>query len=210
VTPYAIAMAVLVGALLLALRRESKRTEWALKPAAAATFLAAAWSSGAPGSPYGWVLFAGLCLAALGDVLLIPRGRLAFLAGLTSFLLGHVLYAVAFWVRGVDLTWTIGALVALLAAAAPILRWLLPHVRGEMRAPVAAYVAVITMMVALAAGTVAARGEPAIALGAVGFYLSDLAVARDRFVRPGFVNRAWGLPLYFGSQLVLSSTVAAG
>ena len=40
------------------------------------------------------------------------------------------------------------------------------------------------------------------------FALSDLSVARDRFVRPGFANAAWGLPLYFAAQLVIASSVA--
>jgi len=44
--------------------------------------------------------------------------------------------------------------------------------------------------------------------GAVLFWLSDLAVARDRFVRPGFVNPLVGLPLYYAAQLLLAS--AAG
>ena len=48
---------------------------------------------------------------------------------------------------------------------------------------------------------------PWIAGGALAFYLSDLSVARDRFVRPAFVNRAWGLPLYYGAQFVLAATV---
>jgi hypothetical protein len=39
--------------------------------------------------------------------------------------------------------------------------------------------------------------------------LSDLSVARDRFVAPGFVNRAWGLPTYFAAQLLLAASVAA-
>jgi len=48
----------------------------------------------------------------------------------------------------------------------------------------------------------------AIALGAAMFALSDVSVARDRFVAKAFVNRAWGLPLYFAAQLILASTVA--
>jgi uncharacterized membrane protein YhhN len=45
------------------------------------------------------------------------------------------------------------------------------------------------------------------AAGAVLFYLSDLAVARHRFVRPAFLNRAWGLPAYYAGQLLLAWTV---
>ena len=44
--------------------------------------------------------------------------------------------------------------------------------------------------------------------GAWGFAISDLAVARDQFVTPGYQNRLWGLPLYFGSQMLLAYSVA--
>jgi uncharacterized membrane protein YhhN len=78
---------------------------------------------------------------------------------------------------------------------------------GSLRGPVYAYVTVITAMVVLAVSTVIARGRPSILVGAVMFYLSDLAVARERFVEHGFTNKAWGLPLYFGGQLVLAVSV---
>jgi len=32
--------------------------------------------------------------------------------------------------------------------------------------------------------------------------VSDLSVARDRFVSRSFSNRAWGLPLYYAAQIV--------
>ncbi len=182
--------------------------EWIFKPAAAGCFLGLALTAGALESPYGRVLFAGLVLAAGGDVLLIPKSKRAFLAGLVSFLLGHVGYAIAFFVRGVDATWTLASAGALVLLAVPVLRWLWPSVEGKMRGPVAAYVVVITAMVALAAGTFGAHGDLRVLGGALAFYLSDLAVARERFVAPGFVNRLWGLPLYFGAQLVLAWSVA--
>ncbi len=205
--PYAVAMAGLCALLLFAVHAERKALEWVVKPLAALTFVAAAWRAGALSSTYGTVMLLGLALAAAGDVLLIPKDRRAFLGGLVSFLLGHVAYAVAFALRGLDLAWTALAAAALAAAAVPILRWLWPHVEPRMKGPVAAYVVVITAMVALAVGDFAARGNLAVVVGAVGFYLSDLSVARERFVQPGFVNRAWGLPLYFAAQLVLASTV---
>ncbi|MDP7453893.1 MAG: lysoplasmalogenase family protein, partial [Arenicellales bacterium] len=67
---------------------------------------------------------------------------------------------------------------------------------------------VITCMVICAAGAVANAATPMILLGALMFYVSDLAVARDRFVATGFGNRVWGLPLYYGGQLVLASSIA--
>jgi len=44
-------------------------------------------------------------------------------------------------------------------------------------------------------------------LGALLFLLSDLAVARDRFVAPVFINRVWGLPMYFCGQLLFAFSV---
>lgn len=201
---WSVACGLLVAGVLWSKRTKRDALEWLFKPAAAACFLALAWTEGALATSFGTILFAGLVLAAGGDVLLIPKSKRAFLAGLVSFLLGHVAYAIAFAVRGLDLAWTAGALVALAALAVPVLRWLWPHVESKMRAPVAAYVLVITAMVALAAGTCGARGDARLLAGALAFYVSDLAVARERFVSPGFANRALGLPLYFGAQLVLA------
>lgn len=207
---WSIACGVLVAGVLWCKRTDRHALEWLFKPAAAACFIALAVSEGALGSRWGTVMLAGFVLAAGGDVLLIPKSKRAFLAGLVSFLLGHVAYAIAFAVRGLDPTRTIVAAAALVVLAMPVLRWLWPHVEPKMRGPVAAYIVVITTMVALAAGTFAARGDARILGGAVAFYLSDLAVARERFVAPGFVNRAWGLPLYFGAQLVLAWSVGGG
>jgi hypothetical protein len=46
--------------------------------------------------------------------------------------------------------------------------------------------------------------RPEVRAGALLFYLSDLAVARDRFVRPGLANRLVGLPLYYAGQVLLA------
>lgn len=200
-------MAVLVAALLWASRAKNKTLEWIVKPLAALTFILAGALLGALETAWGKVLFAGLILAAIGDVLLIPKGKRTFLAGLVAFLLGHVAYAVAFVVRGIVWSWTLAAAGGLILVAIPVLRWLWPNVERKMRVPVAAYIVVITSMVALAFGTFGAHGGALVVIGAVGFYLSDLAVARERFVKAEFLNRLWGLPLYFGAQLVLAASV---
>lgn len=205
VLPYVIAMLALVVVLLVVVKTERRRLEWVVKPAAAGVFIAAGYAAGALDTAWGTVLFVGLVLAAVGDVLLIPKDRRAFLAGLVSFLLGHVAYAAAFVVRGVDWLSVGVATLVMVVVAVPILRWLWPHVDGPMRAPVAAYIGVITAMVALAVGT----REPWLIGGALGFYLSDISVAKGRFIGNSFANRAWGLPLYFSSQLVLATAVGA-
>jgi uncharacterized membrane protein YhhN len=209
VLPFVALTTTATVALLLAERFGWRPGVWIAKPLASAGFVAAALAGGALGSGYGSWLLVGLLLAALGDVLLIPRGaQVAFLAGLVSFLLGHVAYAVAFAVRGLDLASCLFAALAVLPASLLALRAIFPHVPARMRRPVLAYLVVISGMLVCAAGTVGHEPRPAIALGALAFYFSDLAVARERFVAKGFANKLWGLPLYFGAQLLLASTVA--
>lgn len=203
--PYWIAMALLVAAQLWIAHTRRHWLEWLAKPAAAVVFVSAGLAAGALSSTWGTVLLAGLVLAAVGDVLLIPDDNRAFLGGLVSFLLGHVAYAVAFAVRGVEWRWVGLAALAMVVVATPVLRWLWPHVDRPMRGPVATYMVVITAMVALAMGTL----DLWLVAGAVGFYLSDLSVAKGRFVGQSFANRAWGLPLYFFSQLVIATAAAA-
>jgi hypothetical protein len=43
--------------------------------------------------------------------------------------------------------------------------------------------------------------------GAVSFYISDLFVARDRFLKDAFFNRLVGLPLYYLGQFLLAFSV---
>ncbi len=78
-----------------------------------------------------------------------------------------------------------------------------------MRRPVQAYFAVIAVMATLACGLTAAGGPATVAVGALAFTASDISVARDRFVRPQFLNRAWGLPLYYAAQVLLALSPAA-
>ena len=82
--------------LLWAEREGSVRGKWVAKPLASAGFIAVAVAGGAADSTYGRVLLVGFVLSWIGDVLLIPKDKRAFLAGLGSFLLGHVFFAAAF------------------------------------------------------------------------------------------------------------------
>jgi uncharacterized membrane protein YhhN len=142
-------------------------------------------------------------------VLLIPRDRRVFRLGIASFLLGHLAFIAAFLLRGLAPVGVAASLLAVVPAAALALRWLAPHVPAGFRLPVRAYVFAISAMVVCAAGTVAARWDALLLSGALLFYVSDLCVARDRFVEPGFPNRALGLPLYYAATLLLAATLRA-
>ena len=178
------------------------------KPIASAGFVGLALTLGATETRYGrWILIA-LVFGWIGDVALLGAARSWFLAGLVAFLIGHLLYVVAFFVTGLALGVTVAAAGAAALVAASVFRWLRPHLPAEMVGPVVAYVVIISAMLATAVGATAAGASALIVIGAVAFYLSDLAVARDRFVAPGFTNRMWGLPVYYLGQVLLAWSVA--
>jgi uncharacterized membrane protein YhhN len=151
---------------------------------------------------YADLLFAGLLLAALGDVLLIFPSSRTFLAGLIAFLLGHLAYVLAFATAGQPALW---AIPLALVAAFLLLCWLWPFFRA-WRVPVMAYLAVISLMLVFGLGV----GLPEVKLGAVLFYLSDIFVARQRFVRSDSLNPLIGLPLYYLGQYLLAFSLGSG
>lgn len=199
-------VAALVAGTLLGEALGRRWLEVACKPAASACFLLLAWRTVSAGDPYGsWVLLA-LALSATGDVLLIFPA--AFRAGLVAFLLAHVAYVAAFHTLWPVSSWPFALAAPVAICSALVARWLLPHA-GRMRGAVAAYIAVITVMVW--GGMSVGMGPPDRALAAIGavlFYLSDLAVARNRFVHKALVNRLWGLPAYYLGQCLLALSTA--
>ncbi|MCX4245633.1 lysoplasmalogenase [Paraliomyxa miuraensis] len=204
--PTLVTLAALVVLLWAEAREHGPTMRWA-KPLASTGFVGAALAMGALDDDYGRAILAALALCWVGDVCLLSRRNAWFLAGLGAFLLGHVAFGAAFWLRGVDPTWAVGGVLGLVLPAMLVRRWLSPYVPSNMRRPVDAYIAVITVMVGLSWACVAAGGTRVIAVGAMAFYLSDLSVARDRFVRREIQNRLWGLPLYYVAQLLLASTI---
>jgi len=164
------------------------------KPLASLGFIVAAIGFGALDSRYGNIVLAGLVLGAIGDVCLLGQAKKYFIAGLVSFLLGHVAYVVAF--SGLPISPT------------PALIAVFPHAPG-MRVPIGIYMLVIAAMCVVAIGAGAAGAPWMIPVGALMFAASDIAVVRDRFVASGFMNRLWGLPLYYAAQLIIAWSIMA-
>lgn len=196
---------VLLALLLVGEAREHAALQRVAKIGASLGFLATAWQAGALDHAFGRIMFAALVACAVGDACLLSRARPWFLAGLVAFALGHLGYTIAF--VGTGVSWSAVAIIGavLLVPAWIVWRWLGPHVPADMRVPVVAYVAIITSMVACAWSCDAGAATWSVRIGATAFYLSDLAVARDVFVQRAFVNRLWGLPAYYGAQLVLAA-----
>ena len=199
-----------VAALLVAEQRGSQQGKWLAKPVASAAFIAVALFAGALETEYGRLVLLGLGLCLLGDVLLIPEERpVVFRAGVFAFLAGHVAYAAAFLTQPRSTGWLVAALVTLALGLWGVWRWLSPRLPSDMRVPVQAYFVVIGTMATLACAVTGAGGPSIVAVGALAFAASDIAVARDRFVHKEFTNRAWGLPLYYLAQVLLALSPSA-
>jgi uncharacterized membrane protein YhhN len=153
-------------------------------------------------------LLIGMIFCLGGDVFLALPGKKMFLFGLVSFLLGHVFYTAAFFYTAGFNQWAgIGLAISALAGAGVFL-WLRPYL-GSMKIPVIFYILVISAMVVgawsmVGAGELKPAGRMAAFGGALGFYVSDIFVARQRFLKTEFVNRLIGLPLYYGGQFMLA------
>lgn len=199
---------VSVTGLVLSDLRESRGGRYLFKPLAAAAFLWLALALDATGSTYGQWMLAALVFCMLGDIFLMPDNQVSFLAGLTAFLCGHLLFGVAFTVVGESSS---GAAVSAVPAVILMVfvgRWLAPHVPRAMKVPVALYVLVITGMLICAGLTLGHPAAPWIIVGAWAFAASDLAVARRQFIDPSRMNALWGTPLYFSAQMILAASIA--
>lgn len=182
----------------------------AAKLTASTAFVLVALSLGATTSAYGQLVLVALLLSWIGDAFLLGQHRAAFLSGLGAFLLAHVAFSVAFASGALDTSALSVSLACAAAIGAITLHWLWNKLDAPMKVAVVAYVATIFVMCALATAHSAASGSWLAAVGAVAFAASDIAVARDRFVVADFLNRAWGLPVYFAAQLLLAWSVVAG
>lgn len=160
----------------------NKALEYVCKPLTMVVLFAAALALD-PDDPTMRVWFlAAIVLCLLGDVfLMLPQDLFVF--GLGSFLLGHVAYIGGMLAGGVDAArFGAGALIVTVAVTiigTSVLRGVRGGPEPELAAPVLAYMAVISVMVATAIGT----GHPAAVLGAALFYSSDALIAWNRFLR---------------------------
>lgn len=162
----------------------------------------------APGAYRRWII-AGLSGSLLGDVLLVLPGDGFFIAGLSAFLVAHLLYIVAFTGGGPPLR---------LLRALPFVAWtgaVFAHLwpgLGGMALPVGAYCVAISAMLWRATARLNATAPDAhlrrlAAAGAIAFALSDTLIALDRFGEP---IAHVGFPimiLYWLGQLGIAASV---
>ena len=204
--PVFLIMALISVLVFLASERiNNQMGRWGGKMAASTIFVLFAVYLDAFESVHGQALMTALLCSWVGDLLLLPGKGKWFLYGLVSFLLAHIAFALCFIQRGIDTGQLLlpGAGVGLLVLV--ISYWLLPHVEKEMKLPVLGYMAAIVVMVILAFATHHHLPNAAIPVAACLFLVSDLFVARDRFVKKEAWNRIIGTPLYFGAQMIFAA-----
>jgi uncharacterized membrane protein YhhN len=196
-----------VLSLLQAIRSGDRVLEVISKTAASAAFAALGATRWSAGDPVATWLLAGLVLCAVGDVCLLWDR--SFDLGLAVFLLGHLAYVGAFRAAVPMAGWPLLVAAPVALAGIGAASWLWPRL-GARRAPVLLYILAISLMVWGALSTLARGALPWTAgVGAVLFYLSDLAVARQRFVHADFLNRGLGLPTYYAAQVLLALTIGS-
>ena len=182
-----------------------------IKGSVSALFILTALIQPHPLPSYYHPILLGLIFGWVGDVCLALPGQRAFRVGLFAFLAGHIFYVWAFAGLTRPEDWASSIQLVLLAVGGGAFWWLRPHV-GRMLVPVTAYLIVITLMLAGACAVVRnpdlnATGGWVILAGALYFYLSDLFVARQRFVTEQYLNRLIGLPLYYVGQFLIAYSV---
>lgn len=119
-----------------------------------------------------------LALGSLGDVLLDLSPSL-FVAGLSAFLVGHIVYTVLCvrnWPRPLPLRSRALPLATLLLCMGALCAWLIPAL-GSMAVPVMFYMLAISAMASAAILT----GYGWVALGAVLFVISDSLIGVGKF-----------------------------
>lgn len=165
-------------------------------------FVLVALLGGALRSPYGRFVMGALACCWTGDMV----GPQHFMLGTYAFLAAHLLLIPAFltlrpsW-RAASVA---GLAVGVSSAVATVLLW--PHLPPADRVPILSYTLVISLMVFVAAG--AGRRCRIIPLAAVLFYVSDLFVARWKYVG-GDWNSLFCYPLYYTACLLFAYSVIA-
>jgi len=162
--------------------------------AASTGFIRVALFAGAGQHTYGKFNIADLGLCWMGDVL----GPYSFSIGAGMFLLAHLMFVAAFVAYGLNRRRCLLSLV-LIVPSGVILLWLMPQVDPPLRNLVIVYTVVITVMVITAGGT-----SRLIFASALVFYISDIFVARWRFVDQDPFNAFVCYPHYYTACLLLA------
>ena len=166
-----------------------------------AAFAGAALASG--GDRYALLVFAGLCICAVADVML----GVQFVTGGALFLCGHLFYMAAFCTQQTPTLWSVPVFGVMLA-----LLWLfLWQFKAKIQHPlmfrgVQLYSAALAVLLALSLPMpflAFSQRTLLAALGAAGFVLSDMGVCHGMLCKVSRRRDACYLGIYYLAQLLL-------
>jgi uncharacterized membrane protein YhhN len=159
-----------------------------------------------------WIFLLGLVLGLCGDILLMLPKDIWFLAGLGSFLLGHVAYIIGFFSRGIVDPWwaAIMLLIPVVGIIILALRPIMKVTEKEMKASVLAYGIVIgTMLWSAIALFFKSAWNPTAAIlavtGASLFVTSDTMLAVWKFMKKN--TEFWPMVTYHLAQMAIAAAV---
>jgi uncharacterized membrane protein YhhN len=156
---------------------------------------------------------AGLALSLLGDVsLLPPNPRLRY--GLAAFLGAHIAYTIALNGRGLVMSLSSGGIALVIAVVIiAVARYVLSHLgESNLRRPIIAYTTILGVMTwsawsALFRPELTSEGAWLLAAGGTLFFVSDSALAINRFVRPLPGGRLFEHVTYHLAQISLTAGI---
>lgn len=172
-------------------------------------------------APFRYWLALAIGFGMLGDIfLMLPDTEATFIAGLGSFLIGHLLYVVIF-LRQQQFSYTdfkqnanarllkqTSSVMAIIGLAIYGYLW---SDLGTLKLPVALYILVIVLMVISAMGRYRAVSQLSfitVLIGAILFAVSDSILAIDRFAHPFAQANFYIMLTYMAAQfLIVSQTL---
>ena len=188
--PAILSMLCVIG-MLISWRTDQRDLGRFLTYIASTSYIAVAVLSGAHRTTFGKLILLGVSCCWVGDII----GPKNFLAGAAAFLIGHVFFIPAFFIRGTTRKNIAIGFVLYTIISATALAIIGPQIPQSERALIFAYTAVIGIMGATSIGTWSTdRGLP---IAAAIFYTSDLLLAQTAFLDGGFINTLFGYPLYY-------------
>jgi len=154
-----------------------------------------------------WI-YGALLFAWLGDMALLKHGKVFFMLGLVSFLVGHLFMSThLIGLLPVSLTTTTPVTIfsVMLGLALGLFNYLRPHL-GSLKLPVLVYCLVLATKGSLALILVWQMPNVTtamVAAGALVFMMSDLTLAINRFVKPIHQAHLWVMSSYALAQAMM-------
>jgi len=203
--------AILLLVLLFYEKRDEQKPRLIAKTILSCLFVLVAFLQPSWVPSYGNFILLGLIFCLAGDVCLGLPGDKIFRAGLVAFLVGHIFYVIGFTYLVPVSNWVLPQAILFWIFSLLVFVWLRPHLKA-MLVPVVVYMLVITVMASGAWAVFDKSASPFwgrtfVFAGALLFYVSDVFVARNQFVKREFLNRLIGLPLYYLGQFLLAFSV---